>query len=305
MRRFVTLWPEREKVPSVMAQIAWTRELRCGTSLRCSVLQTRRRCSRLPSSHAGHVYSCGYAARRAAERALAQLAPTEAARWYRQALELHDQAAGGDRIERCDLLIGLGEAQCQTGDPEFRQTLLDAAHLAQALEDADRLSRAVLANSRGWWSQAGAVDSGRVHALEVADEALADDDPRRAQVLALLANELHFAGEPARCRALAGEAIAIARAAGDPATLAHTLLHASWAIWVPDTLRERQRMTDELVELAQHLDDPRLRFLAASRQWNIGAQVGDRGRVSAGLETMRAMGARMPDPTVALAAIRG
>ena len=31
-------------------------------------------------------------ARRAAERALEQLAPDEAARWYRQALELHDQA---------------------------------------------------------------------------------------------------------------------------------------------------------------------------------------------------------------------
>jgi class 3 adenylate cyclase len=238
-------------------------------------------------------------ARRAAERALAQLAPAEAARWYRQALELHDQVPGGDRTERCDLLIGLGEAQRQTGDPEFRQTLLDAAHLAQALEDADRLSRAVLANSRGWWSQAGAVDSGRVHALEAAAEALADDDPRRARVLALLASELHFAGEPARRGALAGEAIAIARAADDPATLAHTINHATWAIWVPDTLRERQRMSDELVELAQHSDDPRLRFLAASRQWNIGAEGGDRGRMRAGLETMRELAARVPDPALA------
>jgi class 3 adenylate cyclase/tetratricopeptide (TPR) repeat protein len=238
-------------------------------------------------------------ARRAAERALAQLAPAEAARWYRQALELHDQAPGGDRTERCDLLTGLGEAQRQTGDPEFRQTLLDAAHQAQALDDADRLSRAVLANTRGWFSQAGAVDSGRVHALEAAAEALADDDPRRARVLALLADELHFAGEPARCRALAYEAIAIARVAGDPATLAHTLNHATWAIWVPDTLREREPMTDELVELTQHLDDPRLRSLAAQRQWNIGVEAGDRGRVRAGLETMRAMVARVPDPALA------
>ena len=238
-------------------------------------------------------------ARRAAEHALEQLAPAEAARWYRQALELHDQAAGDDRTEHCDLVIGLGEAQRQTGDPEFRQTLLDAAHQAQALEDADLLSRAVLANTRGWFSQAGAVDYGRVHALEAAAEVLADDDPRRARVLALLADELHFAGEPARCRALAGEAIAIARAAGDPATLVNTLNHASWAIWVPDTLREREPMTDELVEMAQHLDDPRLRLLAAQRQWNIGVEAGDRGRVRAGLETMRAMAARIPDPTLA------
>jgi class 3 adenylate cyclase len=238
-------------------------------------------------------------ARRAAEHALAQLAPAEAARWYRQALELHDQAPGDDRTEHCDLVIGLGEAQRQTGDSEFRQTLLDAAHQAQTLKDADRLSRAVLANTRGWFSQAGAVDSGRVHALEAAAEALAEDDPRRARVLALLADELHFAGEAVRCRALAGEAIAIARAAGDPATLVNTLNHASWAIWVPDTLREREPLTDELVELAQHLDDPRLRLLAAQRQWNIGVEAGDRGRVRAGLETMRAMAARIPDPTLA------
>jgi tetratricopeptide (TPR) repeat protein len=69
--------------------------------------------------------------------------------------------------------------------------------------------------------------------------------------------------------------------------------------WVPDTLREREPMTDELVELAQHLDDPRLRLLAAQRQWNIGVEAGDRGRVRAGLETMRAMAARIPDPTLA------
>jgi class 3 adenylate cyclase len=238
-------------------------------------------------------------ARRAAERALEQLAPAEAARWYRQALELHDQAAGDGRTEHCELSIGLGEAQRQTGNPEFRQTLLDAAHQAQALEDADLLSRAVLANTRGWFSEAGAVDSGRVHALEAAAEALADDDPRRARVLALLADELHFSRKPARCRALAYEAIAIARAAGDPATLVNTLNHATWAIWVPDTLREREPMTVELVELAQHLDDPRLRLLAAQRQWNIGVEAGDRGMVGAGLETMRAMAALIPDPTLA------
>ena len=123
-------------------------------------------------------------------------------------------------------LIGLGEAQRQIGNPEFRQTLLDAAGLAQELGDADRLCRAVLANSRGWTSQIGAVDSERVQALEAAAGALPDDDPRRARVLALLAVELHYAGEPARCRALAAEAIEIARAAGDPAALAHTLANA-------------------------------------------------------------------------------
>ena len=209
-------------------------------------------------------------ARRAGERALQQLAPDEAARWYRQALELYDQAPGGERSERCELLIGLGEAQRQVGNPEYRQTLLDAAELAQELADTDRLCRAVLANSRGWTSQVGAVDSERVQALEAAAEALPDGDPRRAQVLALLAQELHYSGDPARCRRLAAEAIETARAAGDPVALANTLFIACWAIWVPDMIELRKRLTDELLELAQRLNDPWLSFgrRADSGRWH-------------------------------------
>ena len=238
-------------------------------------------------------------ARRAAERALQQLAPDEAARWYRQALELHDQAPGGDRSGRCDLLIGLGEAQRQVGNPEYRQTLLDAAALAQELGDADRLGRAVLSNSRGWWSQAGTVDVERVHALEAAAKALPDDDPRRARVLALLASELHQAGEPARCRALAAEAIEIARGAGDPSALAHTLINAQSAIAAPDTLQERKRLSDELVELTQRLDDPRLSVYAAVYRMISGLEAGDRSQAESALATMRTLAAAVPEPSLA------
>jgi class 3 adenylate cyclase/tetratricopeptide (TPR) repeat protein len=238
-------------------------------------------------------------ARRAAEHALAQLAPDEAARWYRQALELHDQAPGGDRAERCELLIGLGRAQRQTGNREFRQTLLDAAELARDLGHADQLVRAVLANSRGWWSQAGAVDHERVEALEAAAEALADDDPRRARVLALLALELHHAGEPERCRALTAQAIEIARAAGDQTELAHTLTNALSAIWVPDALQTRCAMSDELFELAQRLDDPRLSFYAAAWRMILGLETGDPARAESGLAMMRTLAAALPEPSMA------
>ncbi len=240
-------------------------------------------------------------ARRAAERALAQLAPAEAARWYSHALELYEQASGGERSERCELLIGLGEAQRQSGDPAFRATLLGAAALARELGDTDRLCRAVLANSRGWTSQTGAVDRERVRALEAAASALANDDPRRARVLALLALELHFAGEPARCRRLAADAIEIARAAGDPLVLAYTLFNASWAIWFPDTLQECQRLVDELVELVQRLDDPWLSFWVAARRAMVGLEAGDRLRVESGLDTMRALETSLPQPSIAYA----
>ena len=240
-------------------------------------------------------------ARRAGKRALEQLAPDEAARWYGQALSLYDQAPGGERSERCELLIGLGEAQRQAGDPGSRQTLLDAAVLAQELHDTDALTRAVIANSSGWTTATrfGVVDTERVHALEAAAAALPADDPRRAQVLAMLAYEIHHGGGWERSRALATEAVEIARATGDPGVLAHTLANATAATWATDPLPERQRVSDELAELVQSLEDPRLSFWAALRRAVVGLQAGERPEVESGLEAMRAVAASVPEPLIA------
>jgi class 3 adenylate cyclase/tetratricopeptide (TPR) repeat protein len=237
-------------------------------------------------------------ARRAAERALSQLAPDEAIRWYQHALDLAPQVPGGNGSERCELLIGLGEAQRQVGSPAFRQTLLDAGELAQTLGDSDRLCRAVLASTRGFSSSIGAVDSERVEALEAASQALPNSDPRRAQVLALLASELHWTGDPSRCQQLAREGIEIARAAGDPAALAHTLAHAIWAIWTPDTLVERRRLVAEMLELTGSLDDPWLNMLAAFRACGVGIEAGDRSLAESSLRTLKALSATVPQPHV-------
>jgi class 3 adenylate cyclase/tetratricopeptide (TPR) repeat protein len=243
---------------------------------------------------------------RAAERALAQLAPDEAMRWYRQALELCERAPGADRSERCELLIGLGEAQRQSASPEFRRTLLDAAGLAQELGDTDRLTRAVLANGRGWTAanRFGVIDGERVRALEAAAAALAADDPRRAQVLALLAYELRNGGEQERCRALAEEAIEIARAAGDPAVLGHTLANATAATWGTDTLKDRQRVSEELAELVQDLEDPRLTFWSALRRLVVGIQAGERSQVESAMTAIRALAASVPEPFIRYSRLR-
>lgn len=236
----------------------------------------------------------------AGERALEQLAPGEAARWYRQALELADRGARGDGAERCELLIGLGEAQRQTGDAAFRETLLQAGNLAQELEDADRLYRAVLANSRGWFSaMEGVVDAERVQALEACAALLAEADPRRPRVLALLASELQYADEPERCRELATEAVALAEAAGRPDDLAHTLIDAFMGIWAPDTLRARGAMSTRLAELARDLDNPRVSSGSAVRRMIVGLEAGDRGQVETGLQALRTQAALVPEPSLA------
>ena len=91
--------------------------------------------------------------RQAADAALDALAPADALRYYAQALDLYAQSDDPDPILGIDLAIGLGTAQRQTGDPAFRDTLLDAARRAADLGDTERLVAAALANNRGLFSQ--------------------------------------------------------------------------------------------------------------------------------------------------------
>jgi DNA-binding SARP family transcriptional activator len=196
-------------------------------------------------------------ATRAGDRALSQLAPDEAITYYHQALELLDVAepAAGQRIR---LLIALGEAQRQAGDPAHRETLLAAARLAAERRDADTLARAVLANARPIFSSTvGEVDDDRVASLEAALEATKDDEaPTRARLLAVLGTELVFAGDRDRRVRLADEALALARRAGDDATLAQVLLQNYYTIFSPDTHEKRLAYTEELIGLAERLGDP-------------------------------------------------
>ncbi len=84
----------------------------------------------------------------AGDQALAQAAPADALGWFVQALDLYPQLPADESLH-CDLLIGLGTAQIRTGDPAHRQTLLNAAAIAQAQGDSARLVAAALANNRG------------------------------------------------------------------------------------------------------------------------------------------------------------
>ena len=82
----------------------------------------------------------------------ASLAPADALRYYTQALDLASQSSDTDPVLELDLLIGLGTAERQTGDPAFRETLLQACRRAADLGDTERLVAAALANDRGTFS---------------------------------------------------------------------------------------------------------------------------------------------------------
>jgi tetratricopeptide (TPR) repeat protein len=203
-------------------------------------------------------------ARRAGDIALAKLAPHEAERWYEQVLEELERGSHEDELLRCQVLLGLGEAQRQLGTQQFRETLLEAARLAEQLGVTDLLVRAALANNRGFASIAGVVDTERVAVLEAAAAALAGTgSASEARVLALLANELTYDGDFPRRRALAERAVQIAREVADAATLVQVIRDAAQALQVPEMLETRLALAAEALELARGLGDPVLLFWAA------------------------------------------
>src|SRR6476661_9353810 len=127
-------------------------------------------------------------AQAAGDRALDQLAPDDAIRWYAQALELLDRAPEPDRRQRVEILIGLGEAERMSGVAAHREHLLEAAEQADTIDAVDLLVRAVLANSRGWQSTIGQSDHERIAMIARALDKVGDDADR-ARLLTLLAIE--------------------------------------------------------------------------------------------------------------------
>ncbi len=237
--------------------------------------------------------------RRAGDRALAQLAPDEGVRWFTSALELQRGDPDAAAEERCDLLISLGEAQRQAGEADFRQTLLDASALARELGDGDRLVRAALANTRGFFSAAGLIDDERVEVLEAAVAAVREDDlSSRARLLALLANELVYAGDLERRTALCDDALELARRAADGSTLAYVGQFLYLAAGFPETLDYRLAAVEEAESAAQSAGDPVRQFWVASVSGLCHSEAGRVEEADRAFDLLRTIAEDIGQPTM-------
>jgi DNA-binding SARP family transcriptional activator len=263
-----------------------------------------------PGSHAGELARHWFSSNRAIDRskgvvyariagdvALDALGPSEAIRWFRQALEVLDLLPDDGEKARC--LAGLGEAQRQAGDASYRETLLEAARLAQIVEDVDVLVRAALANNRGSSSTSGTVDWERIETLETALKALGDAHPAaRARLLALVAMERTYDGDyPAR-KAIADEALTIARRLGDPATVLDVLLRRRLAIRMPETVEALFIESSEAAALARQVDDPVASFWNAVSRAVYAVQLGDISEVNRSHEELVRLASKVGQPTL-------
>jgi hypothetical protein len=201
--------------------------------------------------------------------AVPELGAAQAVAWCREAareavrLHAYDEAARHLRA-----------ASSLDGDPGLRldlaEALLRGGHRDEArdiyekISSADPVIQALAVLGR---HQAGVpidVDHGViVRALEDALAALGSGEPvLRARVLAALARELSdgpLVDQP-RARALADEALVLARASGDRSTLGACLFARHDVVWGPGTASERVALGAELAHVARDAGDPGLAF---------------------------------------------
>jgi DNA-binding SARP family transcriptional activator/tetratricopeptide (TPR) repeat protein len=204
----------------------------------------------------------------AARRADRLLAWEEAAQHYRAALRARDLTGSRDDLVRAELLLAQGTSEDRAGlEDAARATFQDAAATARALGDATLLGRAALGFA-GQWSVLGRVDEQRLAVLEEALAALgAEDNPLRARLLARLALELYYSGDPGRRQALSEQAVELARRLGDLRTLATCLDARHYALWRPETVDERLEVATELRRVAETTGDPELELEGAG--WTV------------------------------------
>ena len=213
--------------------------------------------------------------------------------------ELLEQVDDPDPVLALDLVIGLGTAQRQTGDPLFRDTLLEAAHRASEFGDTERLVAAALANNRGFYSAIGATDGQKVEVLEAALSDLPARTPERALVLATLCSELAH-GSPLDLRqGLAEEAESIANQSGDDATCVRVLNHLYIPLQVPQLLGPALARTADALVRAERLGDPALLYWAAMWRYQTAARSGDIDELDRCLEIQGEMVEQLGQPMFA------
>ena len=197
----------------------------------------------------------------AAGQALQARALGDAEARFRDVLTLLDTSP--HTPQKALAMCGLGEAQRDQGDPEYRRTLLDAARVAEDCGDVALLIRAALSNSRGLSSVIGGLDAERVAVTERALASIGrEPSAARALLLSQLAAETTFLPDDRRRLALADEAEGMARQLGDDALLAQVLNRTCHASFSPTRVDRLVARGAEATELSDAIGDPVQRVLA-------------------------------------------
>ena len=195
--------------------------------------------------------------RLAGDAARDALAPDDAIRWYEQALDLVNRRVSPDDRERAALLAKLGAVQRQAARPEYRDTLLEAAALAERLDDTDILVQAALGFSDRMAGNFG--DAATKPVIQAAlDRVGTDPTPTRARLLAALVAAHDAALEWPKRRDLSIEALDVARQSGDEPTFVEVLEITLYNQASPDHRDQLVADIERAVAVADRVNDPSL-----------------------------------------------
>jgi tetratricopeptide (TPR) repeat protein len=187
----------------------------------------------------------------AAKRASAQTAYEEAVDQYQRALQALELQRSFDELRRCDLLLALGHAFANAGDPvQAREVFLKVTEIARKLPAPEPFAEAVLGVMRFWVSTTDMTFVQQtLKLMEEGLDLLGDEDSvLRASLMGRLAYLLELSGIRSG-KAQSEEALVMARRTGDPKALYHALFAGIW-VW-DRPLAERISDATELVKLEQ------------------------------------------------------
>ena len=242
---------------------------------------------------------------RAAARAVRLLAFEEAVRLYEMALAA---LGAGTAAVRCELLLGLGDAQGRAGDAAAaKSTFLRAADVARSAGLPEMLARAAAGyGGRFLWMHA-LTDERLVPLLEEGLAAVGErDSALRVRLLSRLAAALRHGPSRERRERLMEEAIQMARRIGDPVTIASALTAAESALHAPHTVHQRLANAGEIVKLATDAGDRERLFDGHEHAFWASWELGDADRRARELAAMTraAQDLRQPAQLWMLAAAR-
>ena len=196
-------------------------------------------------------------AMRAGEQATSMLAHEEAAEHYSRALEVLERFSPDADALRCELLIRVGEAHVRAGErPLAWETFREAAAIAVRLGDSGQLARAAIGASRRYIQAPGVVDHELIALLERALELTQDERTvMRVALLTRLCGALYYSEARDRMKHLAVEATELAEELDDPEARALAAAARRRAFWDPDHLEQRLADATEILTRGREAGD--------------------------------------------------
>lgn len=244
-------------------------------------------------SLAGEPAAAQHWATLAGDRAMAQLASVEAARWYATALE-HARHLDRPDPEIASLLVILGSAHLRSGNPDAAAAVLaEAAELARRSGAHEVFVDAVLGMERSY-VRVAAADLAQLELVEAALEVVEPSDvARRARLLALHALELiHTPRDGDRLQA-AQQAMELSEEAEDPTLLAQLVSALYYGLWGLGTLELRIDLARRAADAARRSTDPLVHFWSSRASWYVGVESADAELARTSLARMRSISGRI------------